>query len=100
MNFSVWPEDLRRAVENGELNPFSVATPVTPEVFGKQVDAYMDLRKALERNSDFLPKKFMSKFPNILKALPSGSTSAADSADKVRGVKHRMGAYPDRELSR
>jgi hypothetical protein len=41
---------MRRAVENGEFNPFSVATPATPEVFENQVSAYLDLKKALERN--------------------------------------------------
>ena len=83
LNCSIWPDELRRAVENGDFNPFSVATPVTPEVFENQVSEYMDLRKALERNSDFLPKKFMSKFPNILKTPPKGTTSAAASADQV-----------------
>lgn len=81
LNVSIWPEDLRRAVENGELNPFATATPAVPEIFENQVAVYLELRKALERNSDFLPKKFMSKFPNILQSVPKGTGSAASGAD-------------------
>jgi hypothetical protein len=83
MNFSVWPDSLRKAVEAGEFDPFAVAVPVTPDIFENQVSAYLDLRKASERNSDFLPRKFMSKFPNILKSIPTSTSPAAVGADQT-----------------
>ena len=85
LNVPIWPDDLRRAVKNGELNPFAMATPTAPEMFENHVAAYLDLRKALERNSDFLPKKFMSKFPNLLTALPKGTSPDAGSSEVPAG---------------